>query len=232
MQSFDSENIDDIVASIIPKVKAYFANQEKFYIIAHSFGALIALEIARILEASGQNGHILLIDVAPVFLNRLALGLMKAVSNEPSNNLENILIITIFHKCANKKSDVFLKQLTQKPTWQSKIDLLLEFLPADVKNTYSETYLRKIILAILNRVRAVLKYELAQNADGGQTTRPKLKSQITLVRPSMSAFKDIENDYELSKVTEEEVAVRIVSGDHFKMLENDEIIGVINEFAS
>lgn len=234
MQSYESDDIHHIVQSIIDKVKAYFASQPKFYIIAHSFGAIPAIEIARILEANGQTGHILLIDGAPMHLCRLATGLMRAVSgNNSSESLENILIMTIFDKLSPMvKSEVFQLQLSQKSTWLAKVDLLLDFLPTDVRSTYSEAYLRKIVVAILNRVKAVFKYGGENNGveSSNAPKHDKLKSKIILVRPSLASFKGIADDYELSSIAVDPVIVRIVDGDHFQILENDEIINIINEF--
>lgn len=231
MQTYDSDDIHHIVQSIVGNVEEYFAAQDKFYMIAHSFGAIPAIEIARILEAKGQIGHIVLIDASPSHLYLLATGLMRAVSSNNNNeDLENVLIMTIFDKlCPLVKLEVFQSQLAQKTTFLSKVDLLLEILPADVRSTYSEGYLRKIILAILNRVRAVFKYGSDDSVAVANSV--KLKSKIILVRPSVASFKGIADDYELSQITTDPVIVRIVEGDHFKVLENDEIINIINEFA-
>lgn len=238
MKSYECDDILHIVQSIISPVEEYFNGKKKFYLIAHSFGAVPAIEIARALEANGKIGHIVLIDGAPAHLHRLTVGLLETISSKNNNikSLENILIMTIFDKlCPLVKSDVFQSQLAQKTSWLSKVDLLLDLLPNDVKSTYSDIYLKKILLAILNRVKAVYKYgnnvDVENNNNNNIISSVKLKSKIILVRPSLASFKGIADDYELSNIAENPVIVRTVEGDHFKVLENEEITNIINEFA-
>lgn len=233
MQSAQQDSIQKIVEPIVGDAQRCFVNNERFYIVAHSFGSIIAIELARILEKSGHVGRILLIDGAPIYLKRLTHSMMQTISSHVSGSLENTLILTIFLKlCAVKRTEDFVKVLIEKQTWLSKVDLILEFLPSDVRSTYTDIYLSKIIQAILNRVKAISAYETAiGGGDNVADPRPKLKSNIILVRPSLASFKDIAEDYELSSLTEEPVTVRILNGDHLTMLDGNDIIDVINEYA-
>lgn len=43
-------------------------NQKEFLIVGYSFGSLIAIELARLLEANNFSGRLLLIDGAPDYI--------------------------------------------------------------------------------------------------------------------------------------------------------------------
>lgn len=230
-RSLDGETIQDIVAPFLDNVKAFFSHQKQFNIIAHSFGALVALELARMLEATGQTGTILLLDGAPHYIQRTGLGIIKASSKNVNEDIENALIVTIFQKlCTGKEIDAFMEGLAQSSTWFSKVNLIVKFLPSDLKATYSDAYLRKITLAVLNRTKALINYNDSRRDEIFK--QAKLKSKIILIRPSLVSIKDIADDYELSQLTEKPVEVRVINGDHFKMLESSELPIMINHFVS
>lgn len=183
------------------------------------------------MEVTGQTGNILLLDGAPHYIQRTGLGIIKASSKNINEDIENALILTMFQKlCAGKVIDAFIEDLAQSADWFCKVNLIVKFLPQDLKVTYSEAYLRKITLAVLNRTKAFINYSNSHGEDVFKQS--KLKSRITLVRPSLVSIKDIADDYELSQFTERPVDVRVINGDHFKMLENSELTVMINHFLS
>lgn len=49
----------------------YRKDNENFYLVGYSFGAMVAIETAKLLEESGLKGQIVLIDGAPTFLKKL-----------------------------------------------------------------------------------------------------------------------------------------------------------------
>lgn len=57
----------------------------------------------------------------------------------------------------------------------------------------------------------------------------KIRSPITLIRPTEVAFVDIEEDYELSRYTEASVTLKFIEGNHTSMLDNAKLADIIND---
>lgn len=142
------------------------------------------------LEEAGMKGNVLLIDGAPVFLKQLSYG--HITSNVTDESIQLMLIISIVQNMFPEESpeEIMLK-LAECPTWDQKIDKLIEF--GRSQTEYSEKYMRSMAHALFNRLKIVFNYD-TKNVK-------KIKSAITLVRPTEVAVVDIDEDYELSRFT-------------------------------
>lgn len=227
MNSMQSTTINDIADATLDTVHKCFAHQKQFYIIGYSFGSLIAIRLAQLLEQTGAVGRVLLIDGAPVYLKRLEAAITKSTSKD--ENIEDVLImLAFFNLCSGEQTEKFIVQLRECNEWSKKTDLLHDYLPDAIKAAYSTPYLNKILAAMSNRLKAVTKLKI----DGDAAAEiVKLQSQITLVRPSQASFSDIADDYELSALAARPIDVRYVQGSHLSMLDNEEITQIINENA-
>jgi len=58
---------------------------------------------------------------------------------------------------------------------------------------------------------------------------PRLKSPISLLKPTRLVTHFAEEDYGLHKITEGKVQIHYVEGTHITMIDNDKIISDINE---
>lgn len=72
-----------------------------------------------------------------------------------------------------------------------------------------------------NRLRILFELDI--------TNVQKIKSPITLIRPTEVAFVDIEEDYELSRYTESSVTLKFIEGNHTSMLDNTKLADIIND---
>lgn len=223
IDSMDATTIEDISEATFNTVRDCFAKQKQFYIIGHSFGAIVAMRLAQMLEQIGKIGRVLLIDGSPVHLKRMSEAMIKTTSKK--ENVDDVLIMLVwFNICGSERTYKFTMELQQCSTWSKKVDLLYRHLPELIKNTYSPDYLYKIIGAMSNRLKAVIK----MNFD---TEIVKLKSPIMLIRPKQASFADIADDYELSKYADQPIEVRYVQGNHLSMLDGNEITQIIDSFA-
>lgn len=222
MTQTNSNSIPDLALSLFDSIKStVFKKQEFFYFVGYSFGSYITLELARLFEQDGMKGHIVLIDGAPKFLKQLSIATLGTAQEITDNAIQLMLINVICFKVfPNENPDEIFMTLCELKTWPEKINRLVEFgIKANVE--YSEQYLRDMLDALFIRLKMVFTYEHDSNV--------KLKSSITLVRPTEVAVVDIDEDYELSKITEGSVSLKFVEGNHTTMLDNDKLSDIIND---
>lgn len=200
-------------------IKALFNKKEFFYLIGYSFGSLLILELARILEECGMMGHVLLIDGSPSFLKQLSKAKISTEITDESMQL--MLTIAIVHNIFPEESpDEIMSKLTVCKTWNDKVSKLCEFGKAS-NSEYTENYLRSMTHGMYRRLKMVMEYD-TKNVK-------KIKTGITLVRPTEVAVVEIDEDYELSKYTEGKVNLKFIEGNHITMLDNSKLSDIINE---
>lgn len=206
--------IDQIVSSVFKKL-------EFFYLIGYSFGSLITFEIARALEATGMKGHVVLIDGAPTFLQQLSYGHIGAPVNITDEMIQHMLILGILrHTFPEDSRDEVMSALTEANTWEDKINCLIQS-GSKLNLDYSENYLRNLVSSLFSRLKMVFEF----NADN----ITKIKSSITLIRPTEVAVVDIEENYELNKWTEGNVDLKFIDGNHATVLDNPRLAEIIND---
>lgn len=218
----ECKTIPDITNAVINPIKTeVFSKMEFFYLIGYSFGSFITLEIARALEEAGMKGHILLIDGAPNYLRQLSYGTIG--TKEPPNDasIQGMLLIAIVNQIlADNHPDEILAALAPVKTWPEKINKLVEFgKRANIE--YSGEYLRKMIDAFYTRLKLVFEFD--------EQSVKKIKSSITLVRPTEVSVVDIDEDYELSKYTDGKIDLKFIEGNHTTMLDNEKLVQIIND---
>lgn len=222
MTQTNSNSIPDLASSLFDSIKStVFKKQEFFYLVGYSFGSYITLELARLFEQDGMKGHVVLIDGAPKFLKQLSIATLGTAQEITDNAIQLMLINVICFKVfPNENPEEIFMTLCELKTWPEKINRLVEFgIKANVE--YSEQYLRDMLDALFHRLKMVFTYEHDSNT--------KLKSSITLVRPTEVAVVDIDEDYDLSKITEASVSLKFVEGNHTTMLDNDKLADIIND---
>lgn len=229
MKSRNEIDLNAIADSVINEVNQQFTNQNEFYIAGHSFGTFVAMKIASMLEKRGKIGHVILIDGSPTHLFRLAQGFRRALqTGDPENDL---IMVSFAQFCSNDQLDNFVKKLTTCSNLSAKIEVISELILAELKSNYSKEYLQNIIRAILNRLKLVMNLNFEKNELAG-VIDAKLKSSITLIRPTQASFTDITEDYDLHKYTEQKVNVKYVNGNHLSVLENTELTNILNKITS
>lgn len=217
----DCDTVAGITSAIIDQVKTeIFRKMEFFYLVGYSFGSLVTLEIAHALEENGMKGHIMLIDGSPLWLKQLSYAHIgtQQVSDEAAQAL--LLVGIINNLLPDDNPEEIIASMADFPTWSAKVDHLVAY---GAKNNikYSEEYLRKMVNSLFSRLRLTFDFDI--------NAVHKVKSSITLVRPTEVAVVDIDEDYELSKLTEGSVQLKFIEGNHSTMLDNPQLANLIND---
>lgn len=193
---------------------------QKFYLVGYSFGALVTLEIARRLEKIGKIGHVLLIDGAPRFLKQLTIEQMPGTFTDAS--LQLLLMVCLARMIFPEENADIIRVISSCETWEDKLLKLLEF--SKDQSIYTEEYIRRITNAIFLRMKMAVNVDL----DNFQP----IKSPITLVRPTEASVVDIIEDYGLSAYTEGGITMKFIEGNHSTMLDNIKLSYIINDIAT
>lgn len=233
MKTRTESDLNVISNSLIEEVSASFSHQNEYFIVGHSFGTLIAMKIAALLEKRGKLGHIVLIDGSPKYLLKLMQGIRRNTSQ--TANIENDLIMILFtHFCSLDHLDGFVKKLSNYDNLSKKIDLITEFVSLEFKAIYSKRYLHNIIVAVFNRLKllADLNDHINETNELNAVIDTKLKSPITLIRPTQTSVADIADDYDLRTYSECAVNVKYINGNHLTVIENIELSNTLNDLSS
>lgn len=229
MKSHNLTDLNAIASSVFDDVYHAFSNQKEYCIVGHSFGSLVTLKIASMLEKMGKFGRVILIDGSPEYLFRLSEGLHRSV--QTGNHENNLFMILYTHFCSSESLGDFVKTLQACDTLLSKINLLSQYVSTEFKTNYSKQYLNNITVAILNRLKIIMRMSENTEAMFG-VMDTKLKSSITLIRPTQASFTDIVEDYDLRNYSEQDVTIKYVEGHHLSVLENTDLTNILNEVVS
>lgn len=212
VQEVTKEIFDNVQREVFSKDK------DNFYLVGYSFGAMITIELAKLLEAKGLRGQIVLIDGAPSFLKKLVVDQMPT-THSLDEAVQSVLISGILRTVYPEESIDVMQIMKNNPTWELRIEKLLEM--ASDQYLYSTEYLRTMANCLFQRIKMVINYK----------TDPShmLRSPITLVRPTEISIVDVEDDYGIQKLTNGTTNVKYVEGNHLTMLEHAKLIQIINQ---
>lgn len=218
-KSVECTEIEEVVESIIGDVLKLFEGNDKFFIVAHSFGSLLALKIAYILERAGKSGQIALIDGSPDFMYKVSNQMICDSGSDEAlreRGLKNFITIMFMDASEDVIAKVF-----ERPTWDGRIDLLHEFMTGRVQ--YSAMYFKKLLLTgMVARLKMCLKVDEMR-------TQILTSTPITLFKSSETAMIPIDEDLGLRKFTDNHFNVHVVDGDHITILNNPKLLPSLKE---
>lgn len=219
MSTQNNLTIQDVTQAIFEDVlqDVFSKDKENFYVVGYSFGSLIALELAKLLENRGLRGKVLLIDGAPTFLKKLVVDQMPVAQSDEA--VQNVLINGIMRTVYPEEKVDVMQIMKNNSTWELRLEKLLE-LAAD-QYVYSTDYLRTMANCLFQRIKMVIDYQ--------DNEHQIIKSPVTLVRPTEISIVDVDDDYGLHKLTCGTMNVKYIEGNHLTMLENPKLIQIINE---
>lgn len=140
------------VKEVIPE------DAKQFNLVGYSFGSLITLETARLLEESGMTGNVLLLDGSPKFLSQLTEKSMPA--NFDDKFLENAVLTILIKSFMPEKLEENMRVLVQLDTYEEKLSKLLELMEGQ-QHSYSNKYLSKMATLFYGRLILILNLDLA-----------------------------------------------------------------------
>lgn len=219
MSTHNLLSIEEVSKAVFNNVlqDVFSKDKENFYLVGYSFGAMVTIELAKLLEETGLRGQIVLIDGAPTFLKKLVVDQMPTTHSDDS--VQIVLISGIIRTIFPEESIDVMQIMKNNPTWESRLEKLLE-LSSD-QYLYSTEYLRKMANCLFQRIKMVINYKFESCT--------MLRSPITLVRPTEISIVDVEEDYGIHKLTSGTTSVKYVEGNHFTMLDNSKLIQILND---
>ncbi|XP_022912997.2 fatty acid synthase-like [Onthophagus taurus] len=187
-------------------------NKKKITLISYSYGCMVGLELADLLEQHEIICNLIFIDGAPTYFKKMFHRIF-IIENE--DYLKTTLLLELIS--SNAPSDVSIN-IKNKILKCSSFDAQLKTVLDTVSNHehFSREYIKESYYAIHKRLQGIKNYVPTKN---------KLKSKAKLFRP---INKEVEPDYGLSKYFENQVQVKIIDADHVSILHNSEVINEIN----
>jgi fatty acid synthase, animal type len=193
-----------------------FSGNEKFLLVGYSFGSLLTLEIANLLESRGKKGSIIIIDGSPQFIYKVA---NQAVPEKSDENIQSIIILSCIRLLFPDEYHEIAKTVFANQTWETRLQAFVEY--GQTRSHYSAEYGSKMLTALINRLKISL--------DADKLELPTLETTpISLIRPTDSSVKDFDEDYGLGKFCSQTVKVDVIEGNHASILSNPELANLLN----
>lgn len=198
-------------------MRKLFADKKYFYLVSHSFGCLLAVEVARALEAMNLKGHIIAIDGSPSFNKQLCVASLQ--SDDSDKNYEIKLILSVVREI-NPAEDLksFSEKLLQQSTWTDKTNCLFTYLQSINYPVVPSSV--DIFNGVYKKMSGIMSYTFSG---------PKIKSNITLLRAKSAALANISETYDLDTNTDGKVDVKHLDGSHLTIIQNAAIVDFIKE---
>jgi len=213
----ESHSIVKSAAYLLPHILKKMKNQKEFLIVGYSFGSLIAIELARLLEASNFSGRLLLIDGAP---DQMKLLINQYFTSSSQDELQNMILLKILEMYTTVNKEKLMLELSKYNTWDGKLKIFHAYFPKEL-NVLSTKNQKLLCSTLYNHIIAIRDHNIA--------SLPRLKTPITLLKPTFPSVSFSEEDYGLYKVTSGNVQIHYVEGTHVTMMENEKIVSVINK---
>lgn len=195
-----------------------YANEKNFILIGYSFGSILTLKIAKLLEDNGKSGKIMLVDGSPKFIHQVSNLLVQNEIND--EHLQE----TVLKGCIKVVFRDTAQEMTKKIFAEKSLDASLEefLLHTKERSSYSSNFVRQMIHGLQKRLK------IAVTSD--KISFSKLnKSSLTLFKPSEISLKDIENDYGLKDLIGINVDIKSIDGDHLSILTNPTLAELVNQ---
>ncbi|KAL7036630.1 hypothetical protein ACKWTF_008883 [Chironomus riparius] len=212
-KAWQSRELDEICKNVESDVVELYRDDTEFFFVGYSFGALMAMKLAKVLEQHGKVGRIVLIDGAPKLLKTLAVDQLP--DNWTDDMVRNIILTMIIISCIPEDNGTIIKEILAIPSFDARIKKL-----ATRQTMYSEEYGLKICSAFVNRLILTAKVDL--------NTFEKVDAKFSLIRPSEPSITEIEEDYDLGQYTNKHVAVKYLEGNHATLLDNPNLPAELN----
>lgn len=207
---------------IFQDVLNFFQNKKRFILIGHSFGGCIAIEMAKLLEQNGLTGEVISVDGSVTVFKR---GIKKVIPSVDTSDeyTENIILMHIaFLTLPEIQTDAIQKVLLENKNYNERFDAIIGMVK---QPEYSSGYLKNIGIAVLHRIKMIMNVSDEYSGD-------RIKSNITLIRPTIHLVPDVENDYNLKQYTNGRVQVSFIEGNHMTMLDNIQLYQIINNICT
>ncbi|XP_077295535.1 fatty acid synthase-like [Arctopsyche grandis] len=216
---YPDETIKQTANRLLAIIRSRLRPGGYFTLLGYSFGVLIALEVANILEKEGYIGCLFCVDGSPDVLTKMS----KAnLDTSKMNIMQDTYLCHIMDLVAPKMDKKPLyTALSVINTWDNKVECFLQHVPESVK--YSKQYQKGVAKAVFARVLSILAYD--------DTVSYRLKSQVILLRTKDFPIGVVTDEqYCLQKYAQQPIQMHLLEGNHGTILENKDCANIINRF--
>ncbi|XP_034192524.2 fatty acid synthase [Osmia lignaria lignaria] len=211
------QSVEEMAERLLPHVLERSKGRRDFVIVGYSYGSIIAIELARRLEAHGLVGHLILIDGSPDYMRAIRENHFEASTHE---ELQDKFLVDILNFCKSPTIAEFKLELDNCTTWYEKLEKMVQHTPPEVLKVYTPENQKTFSTFLFNRLCAIDKYN--------PTSLPPLRTPITLLKPTLQAVQLDDHSYGCSKLTYGKVNIYVVEGNHISMLDNSKVPAAIN----
>jgi fatty acid synthase len=214
----NTSSFDKFINEVYFNIADLMEKYKNVHIVGHSFGSLVALQIAHLMEIQNKQIQLTIIDGSPIFLSTLVKDHLGTHNFEEI--IETLILKTVVENTIPNETIKVLHIIQSNNTLVQKISALMnEF---DGLKIYSEGHIKEMVDVI--KYRSLLIYNLDVN------NFYKLdKTKIRLIRPHSSSIKNIDVDYGLKQFATLPVDVKFINGDHTSMLDTEEFRNLLKD---
>lgn len=211
--------VEEIVEVIAPYVLKLFNDVENFILIGHSFGCILTLKLATMLENGGKSGQIIQLDGSPQYNNRFAHKMSPERNDDGIREAISMIVFDFF--MPHVDPDVVKRSFHSHDKWEDKVDAML--LESVDRIPYSYEFIKlNIFTAVSNRFKIVLHIK----EDSFATLK---HTKMSLIKAATSSVTGLHKDYGLSRYCSGQLRIRVVDGDHVTLINNLELPKLIKE---
>jgi len=215
----ECKNIDEIMESITRDIQALYSDADNFVLIGHSFGALLTLKIAKLLEENGKSGKVIQLDGSPQFCSKFASQSFHKENFADVKNYVSMILFKFYQKYVDAK--ISISAFENHKNWEERFKEMMSASEDKIPVSY-EVLMNYVSSSYVNRQKIALQ---AKNEDFSFLEA----TTISLIKPTKPSVKELPNDYGLSQFTSHEVVIKYISGDHVTILENPELAQCIKK---
>lgn len=200
-----NSTFSDLIDSIVPSVLKLYEKCDRFNIIAHSFGTLIALKMASALETRGLHGKLLLVDGSPKAVAQM-MSKFGDSDNAVFDGLNDFLAVN------NKE---FYEKVKKCRSLDEKIEIVRLLQSRSQK--FSFAAIKNAFTTMARKTRFNVEFN-ANNFKTLENTHLQLARQKPTVKNN-----EMDHDYGLSDISLRPVDVIFIKGSHSTVLLSAEL---------
>lgn len=206
-------NANDVISQLAADIVELHKNRKRFCIAAYSFGTVLALEVARLLEReSVRHGQIFLIDGNSYALHELTDKLYGCHRHSTMEKFGTKILEEFLHNFPKEQRSDAVINFAKAQTFDEKLDVCVELLGT---TKYSREYLKEAITGCINRFAIIEHAQWEMNND-------KINANITLVQAteSFAAY----GEESVSLQTNGKTEKHSIIANHSTILDQDAVI--------
>ncbi|XP_045453921.1 fatty acid synthase-like [Melitaea cinxia] len=209
------DTLDKLVENLFQTIKERLNAGRPYILLGYSFGTLLVLKLAQILESEGHSGRVFCIDGSPEFLKVVT---MSNFSFKNDTELQNRLICYTIDLVAprNKVTNTLMDKLKDIESYDERIKYGIKACPA--QKIYSDKFVESVAKAFYNRAKIVLS----------RNEIKKIKAPIVLIRPKENSYNALKENYGLDGFTDSYVTVHLLEENHITIIDSKECANIIN----